>query len=360
MPVSYDDERLKPLDRIDLWESRIPCGDVTLLYGDGAVGKGRMICDLIGRVTTGRPLPLCGPETAQEPGSVIVVLPEDDPNEQVAHRLRAARADLTRVYDLTRLDGGSRFKLSADGKHVGDLAQLRGLVDQLEADGRNPRLVVIDPLAAVLGWGTIQTNAGARRLVEPLQDMAKDTGIAVLVVAHTVKSGLLQGSAGLPQALRTVWKVSRDPDNPAYRLLTLEKHNNLPDADPVRYGLAEDDEGGVRVAWLDLEAVQAQRMSWRTRLAERRERQAALVRAAPVTYSAAVASRGRGKRSLGAGITSLEAAQAACEATAEWKVLDGFGHVPQWVQVPSGDWVAGDPKATAFAVIASASGRAAV
>lgn len=330
MPVSYDDERLAPLDRIDLWENRIPCGDVSLLFGDGAVGKGRMICDLIGRITTGRPMPLCGQDTAADPGSVIVILPEDDPNEQVAHRLRAAGADLTRVYDLTRLDGGSRFKLSADAKHQGDLPHLRGLVDQLEAEGRNPRLIVIDPLAAVLGWGTIQTNPGARRLIEPLQDMAKDTGIAVLVIAHTVKSGVLQGSAGLPQALRTVWKVSRDPDNPAYRLLTLEKHNNLPDAEPVRYGIEQGDDGLVRVVWLDLEALQEQRRGWRERLAQRQARKAE----AAATFSAAVFTPGSGRKAevLVSGAQE-NMARMVCESRAAHPLAwqpDGKGGFQAW------------------------------
>jgi RecA-family ATPase len=348
MPVSYDDARMGPLERIDLWEQRIPCGDVSLLYGDGAVGKGRMICDLIGRITTGRPLPLCREDTAAEPGSVIVILPEDDPNEQVAHRLRAAGADLSRVYDLTRLDGGSRFKLSADAKHAGDLPHLRALVDQLEAEGRNPRLVVIDPLAAVLGWGTIQTNPGARRLVEPLQDMAKDTGIAVLVVAHTVKSGVLQGSAGLPQALRTVWKISRDPDNPAYRLLTLEKHNNLPDAEPVRYGIEEGADGLVRVAWLDLEALQEQRRGWRDRLAQRQAR-----KAGTVTYSAFTARAG-GRAERLAGDAGEDMAKMVCEAKART-----LGMTLQWQADGKGGWRAGT-REVAFAVAPVRQPRAAV
>ena len=245
--VSFAHEDMRPLRRIDLWPGRIPFGDVTLLFGDGAVGKGRMIADLVARVTTGRPMPLC--DGTAEAGSVIVVQPEDDPNEEVAWRLRAAGANLSRVYDLTRLRGGARFKLSADGKHEGDVPQLRALVDELGQAGRNPRMIVIDPLAAVVGWGSISTNAGARRLVEPLQDLAKDTGLAVLVVAHTVKSGVLQGSAGLPQALRTVYRVSRDKDNAAYRVLSLEKGNNVGQVDDVKYTIAEDASGAVRVVW---------------------------------------------------------------------------------------------------------------
>ncbi len=121
------------------------------------------------------------------------------------------------------VDGGARFKLSADGKHEGDLGQLRALVDELERMGRNPRLVILDPLAALVGWGTISTNQGARRLIEPLQNMARETGVAAVVVAHSLKSGVLQGSAGLQQAARLVYRVSRDKDNPAYRVLSVDR-----------------------------------------------------------------------------------------------------------------------------------------
>ena len=84
MAVSYAE--IPELPTLWLWDRRIPRGDVTLLFGEGAVGKGRMLCDLIARVTIGAPMPLCA--EGSEPGSVIVIQPEDDPNEQVAPRVR--------------------------------------------------------------------------------------------------------------------------------------------------------------------------------------------------------------------------------------------------------------------------------
>lgn len=265
---SYADHAMRPLRRIDLWENRLPFGDVCLWYGDGAVGKGRAITDLAARVTTGRAMPLC--TDTDEPGSVILIQPEDDPNEEVAYRLRASGADLTRCYDLTRLPSGARFKLSADGKTEGHVNQLRALIDELEQAGRNPRLVVVDPLAAVVGSGSIQTNSGARNLIEPLQDLAKATGVCILVVAHTVASGKLQGSAGLQQAVRLVFKVTRDRENPAYRVLALVKGNNVGNLDDLKYTITSGETGGVRVVWQDREQITAQRQAWRDRLAARR------------------------------------------------------------------------------------------
>jgi AAA domain len=229
---------------------RIPRGDVTLFYGDGSLGKGRMLWSFIA-------------EVVNSGGTVITVLPEDHPNEQAAVRLRAAGVrDPSKVIDLTRLPGGARLKLSADMTHDGDVGHLRQAVGELTEAGHKVRLLVIDPLAAVVGWGSITTNAGVRRLIEPLQDLAMSTGIAVGVVAHTVKSGVLQGSAGLQQALRLVYKIAKDPANPLLRILHADKANNIV-AEDLKFTVEEDDDGLVRVVWLDRAEQDRRNKQWR-------------------------------------------------------------------------------------------------
>ncbi len=230
----------------------IPRADVTLAFGQGAIGKGRMTWAIIAAVT-------------RAGGDVIVVLPEDKEDEAMAERGRAAGADMARVWNMTKLPGSaSRFKLSAAERHEGHIGHLRGFIETLKEHGRRPRLVVIDPVSAVVGWGTMLQVAGARRLVEPLQDMADETGVAVLCVGHTTKDGKLAGSAGLSQALRLVYRVSVDPVNSAYRVITVEKANNLPPGvDGLRFTITEDGQGRARVEWLDRAAIEAQRTSWR-------------------------------------------------------------------------------------------------
>jgi predicted ATP-dependent serine protease len=228
----------------------IPRGDVTGIYGDGGLGKGRMIMSFVA-------------EVANDGGTVIVILPEDHPNEQVRPRLESAGVrDMSRVVNLTRLPGGSRFKLSAAQNHDGDLGLLREAVEVLSSQGHDVRLVVIDPVAAVIGWGSINTNQGARRVVEGLQDLAADTGVSVILVAHTVKSGSLQGSAGLEQALRLLYRVSKDPSNPLVRVLSVAKTNNTGASEDLRF-VIEDAGDGPRVVWLDAAEIARRQMSWR-------------------------------------------------------------------------------------------------
>ena len=206
----------------------VPRSDVTILYGSGGIGKGRMIAGIIAEVTNAG-------------GTVITIQPEDDVHEQVRPRLEAAGADLSRVIDLTTI-GGCRFKLAAGSKEPGHLQLLATAIDDLNKAGHYVQLVVIDPIAAV-ALGTISTNRGARALIEPLQDLAGVTGVSILCVAHAVKNGTLQGSAGLRDAARLVYKVSVDDTDPTVRVLEAEKHNNLPDSEPLRFAIEADDAG---------------------------------------------------------------------------------------------------------------------
>ncbi len=280
----------------------LPRADVTLAFGQGAIGKGRMTWAVIAAVTNAG-------------GDVIVVLPEDKEDEAMAERGRAAGADMTRVWNMTKLPGSAaRFKLSAAERHEGHIGYLRGFIETLKANGRKPRLVVIDPVSAVVGWGTMLQVAGARRLVEPLQDMADQTGVAVLCIGHATKDGKLAGSAGLAQALRLVYRVSVDPVNSACRVITVEKANNLPPGvDGLRFTITADERGRARVEWLGKEAADRQRTAWReedtTPVAPAR------MAARGGSYMAAFAPHGGPAVTLGAHPTPA-AAESACRGHA--------------------------------------------
>lgn len=226
----------------------VPRGDVCGIFGDGSVGKGRLCMSFVRQVT-------------DEGGTCVVVLPEDHASEQVRPRIDAAGADPGRVVNLTRLPGGSRFKLSATERNDGHLGLLRECIEDLTDDGHDPRLLIIDPISAVVGWGSIGTNPGARRVVEGLQDLCADTGLACCLVMHTVKSGQLQGSAGLGQALRLIYRVSKDAANPLVRVVSPVKSNNLLTED-LRF-VIEDHGEGPRVIWLDAEEIERRQRSWR-------------------------------------------------------------------------------------------------
>jgi KaiC/GvpD/RAD55 family RecA-like ATPase len=294
MAVSYAE--IEALETEWLWEQRIPRGEVTLIAGEGAVGKGQLLCDLAARVSQGWPMPLC--EDGSDPGSVILVTPEDDPNETMAWRLRAAGADLARTFDLTMLESGAPFELP------GSVAPLRALIEELKDTGHNPRLVVIDPLMAAISR-PISTNLAARRVIAPLMRMAKETGVAVVMVHHTVKSGQIAGSKGLTDVLRYAYTVKKDPENEAIRVIHLQKGNNVPDPEDTRYTLTDGPHGAPRVVWLSRDELAGRRKAWRT---------AAGGSAAPMDMQARADSHmQRGREQAAERLRQMRAAMAAAE-----------------------------------------------
>lgn len=214
------------------WEipGLVPRSIVTLVMGEGGVGKGQLWSDWTGRITTGRPMPgTPDDELPEPPGSVLLVTSEDDANMSTAWRLRAARADLARVWDMTE-DFSIPESLPILSSRIDDIGDVR--------------LVVIDPLADNLGFipGTHRQvsltsgNVTLRRYVmRPLERLARDKGIALVVIHHTVKSGRMAGSKGISDAARMVLRITRPEESQPLRLITVEKTNIASGSDQVGY-----------------------------------------------------------------------------------------------------------------------------
>ena len=152
-----------------LWPGRVPMGKVTVLAGEGGVGKSLVALDIAARVSRGAPWPDQGVasfefgvsglrmanaalqsdtrdaelETRDSPGSVVLLTPEDDLAGTVRPRLDAAGADLARVAEV-RVAGPSQvlprraFALAENLAAVRHAVGMRGEV----------RLVVVDPVEA--------------------------------------------------------------------------------------------------------------------------------------------------------------------------------------------------------------------
>jgi len=145
-----------------------------------------------------------------------MVTSEDDPNMAMSYRLRAANADLSKVYDMT------------DDFVVPDaIPALRETIDSIG----DVRMVVIDPLSAVSSIPLTSSNVRVRRQVmNPLERLAKDLGVAMPVVHHTVKSGRVAGTKGITDSARMVLRVSRLASDERVRVIHVEKSNIASDA----------------------------------------------------------------------------------------------------------------------------------
>lgn len=225
-----------------LWPGFIPLSTPVTLAGNGGVGKGLLVSDLIGRVTRAdwpNDIPVMPDGTLSDvlSGNVVTVLPEDDPNTVVAWRLRAAQADVGRVFDMT--DGFTLPEsLPALARAVGEIG--------------NVRLVVIDPLSAV---SSVHLSSGAvrirRSITNPLEAFASDTGVALLVVHHFTKDGkTVGGNKTLTDAARVVLGVSRSKQRESIRQLSVIKGNIVKDDGVMSYTITGGP-NGPHVEWLD-------------------------------------------------------------------------------------------------------------
>ena len=198
--------------------------------------------DLTARVTTGAPMPDGSP--GGPPGDVIVASAEDDPNTSLVWRLQRAGADLGRVVNLCDVDG---VPFSLPG-HFQDLRRTIAAAD-------NCRLVVLDPLAGLSDVSLTAVATVRKAIMRPLQCVARDFGVAVLLVHHTTKDGrTVAGSAGVVDTARSALMVTPDADDPAVKVVRVHKTNiGAPSTAPLRYRL-EGDWPATRVCWLDAEA----------------------------------------------------------------------------------------------------------
>ncbi len=167
-----------------LWPGVIPRGMLSIIGGKQGLGKSFQICDLAARISTGRPMP---DGTINPPGKVLLLAREDDPSSVIKPRLMAAGADQMRVA-LSR----------CSNNQTGDLLDLASNVNLLTEETKPHAfdLIVVDTYAAFATAGT-DTNAGqeVRLLLDALARLARNTGAAVVVIAHLRKAGQGDGDA---------------------------------------------------------------------------------------------------------------------------------------------------------------------
>jgi predicted transcriptional regulator len=245
------------------WDGLVAQGEITVLVGEGGVGKGQWSADAIARITRGWPAPPHDPsdphvseDLFRQPGDVIWTSFEDDPGETNIWRLNAAGADVSRVHDLTRVKRTQQDGSGTTRDHFalpGDIGMVRQAIAQINARGGNVTTWIIDPLMAASTTSLSYNQNLRNNVLAPLMALAKDTGIAIILVNHfhkgagrkTAGGGLadnpgqlldyMYGSKGLSQGVRLVFGILRSPENPEIRQIVSLKSNKTPGATPHRY-----------------------------------------------------------------------------------------------------------------------------
>jgi hypothetical protein len=227
-----------------LWKNRLPRGEITVIDGDPGQGKSMLTIEIASHLSTGKPWPDGAPCDC---GPVLILSAEDDPRRTIRPRLDAAGAAPGLVYafqDEVTLDAN-------------DLVKVRELAKRFFVVA-----VIIDPLMAYLATGANSwKDQDMRKQLQPLQQMARELDLAVIIVRHLNKGSggkaiyRGQGSIGTIAAARMGWVVETDPDNPDLRVLACTKSNLGPMPPSLSYRLEQTTVEGLeepvgRVVWL--------------------------------------------------------------------------------------------------------------
>lgn len=213
----------------------MPAATVTLLGGDGGVGKSTAALQLCVATVTGK---LWLGRTPRQ-GPALYLSSEDDEGE-LHRRLHEAAmfydVGLDQLGDLHLWPMADRDAVLGTAPRNGQIIEPTALWETAlqAANDLKPRLIILDSLADVFG-GDENNRGQARQFVGLLRRAAIATGAAVVPLAHPSLTGLnsgtgTSGSTGWSNSVRSRLYMSAVNDNdgpsdPDLRILSLKKSN---------------------------------------------------------------------------------------------------------------------------------------
>jgi hypothetical protein len=216
--VSADTIEMQPVRWF--WQDRVPLGSFGLIPGREGIGKSMLSYTLAADTTRGR---LDGVFKGQ-PRSVIICATEDSWAHTITPRLRAAGADLSKVYRVDVITKSVNVELSLP-------SDVEALTAKIVERG-DVALVLLDPLIARLA-SKLDTHKDAevRQALEPISRMADEVGAVVLGIIHVNKGSsrdplnMVMGSRAFAAVARFAIFVALDPDDEERRLVGQVKNN---------------------------------------------------------------------------------------------------------------------------------------
>lgn len=235
MPLPYVDLAADIRPREWLVLDRIPIGSVSMLSGEGSIGKSLLLMQLSGAVVLGKEW--IG--TLPEPGPVLYMSCEED-DDEVRRRMEAVAVHLgsSRTEMIER---GLRFLSFAGRDAVMAQPDRSGIMRptplferiRREALQLRPRAIMFDTIADIYG-GKENDRGQTRQFVTMQRGLAISSNAAVIVAAHPSLTGIstdtgLSGNTGWHNSMRARMYFKPAPgDDATLRVLEVKKNNYGP------------------------------------------------------------------------------------------------------------------------------------
>jgi len=213
----------------------IPKYGITIIAGEGGVGKTSLWCSIVASITTGKQHFLVSGQNIpfqNQPESVAVFSAEDSWEYVLRRRLEANGADMDRISYMGAND--ERFvNLNFDG----DL--LKGIIET-----NRPDLVIYDPVQAFVPANLRMGDRNAmRKCFTPLIGFGETYRTTSIIIVHTNKQSGVWGrkriadSSDIWDSSRSVLMTGMVPNSENLRYITHEKSNWGKLEDSVLYEL---------------------------------------------------------------------------------------------------------------------------
>ena len=210
-----------------LWQPYIPSGKITLIQGDGSIGKTTVSLAIAAAVSTGTPLPGEYGSGYTEPACVIVQNAEDGLADTIRPRLENFGADCDMIHNIDDDDEALSF---TDERIEQTIIQTKA------------RVCILDPVQAYFRGVNMNSANAVRPIMKHLATVAERHDCAIVLVGHLNKQGGKSAYRGLGSidvfaAARSVLTVGGTPANENFRVVVQNKNNLAPAGKPQSFEL---------------------------------------------------------------------------------------------------------------------------
>lgn len=238
MPVIKRGSETQLLDIEWCWKPYIPYGKVSQVVGSGGDGKTTLILTVAAMLSQGIAPPSLErghliPSQPCEPIRIFYLTNEDE----------VADSSLKRFYRA----GGNGDMLYYSGELQEHMTLTReSLLEVIQESGC--RLMIVDPIQAFLPEGVHMSNSAKMRpLMTMLSNVAKETGVAIVLVGHLNKNesskliNQVGGTADLAASVRSILLVESSKRDREMRWVKAIKSNfDESDYTPIRLVMDEE------------------------------------------------------------------------------------------------------------------------